>query len=175
MLKKTPVREGEIAAPTERAIAVTPEAAERSSGSTTAMVYDWRVGTSICEMLKRSKSTRIASGRDGISGTNISRILDGMWVKTIVLIRPIFLARRPASRAEIARQQVGAEEDAADKPGFDPKAHMEPVGDHALDDQSTGESVQGEQGAQAEDHVPGAVQTERPFGGIFQQARQALR
>jgi hypothetical protein len=26
---------------------VTPEAAERSSGVTTAMVYDWRVGTSI--------------------------------------------------------------------------------------------------------------------------------
>jgi len=33
-----PVNEGEIAAPTERAILVTPDAAERSSGDTTAIV-----------------------------------------------------------------------------------------------------------------------------------------
>ena len=39
----------------ERAIAVTPEAAARSSGSTTASVYDWRVGTSICEIDERSR------------------------------------------------------------------------------------------------------------------------
>ncbi len=38
MLKRIPVREGEMAAPTERAMAVTPAAAERSSGKTTAMV-----------------------------------------------------------------------------------------------------------------------------------------
>ena len=40
MLKKKPVSMGEMAAPTERAMAVTPEAADRSSGATTAMVYD---------------------------------------------------------------------------------------------------------------------------------------
>jgi hypothetical protein len=31
------------------------------------MTYDCRVGTSICEMLKRSKSTAIAGGRFGMS------------------------------------------------------------------------------------------------------------
>ena len=35
---KIPAREGEIAAPTERAIEVTPEAADRSSGATIAIV-----------------------------------------------------------------------------------------------------------------------------------------
>ena len=40
MLKKNPVNAGEREAPTERAMAVTPEAAERSSGATTAIVYD---------------------------------------------------------------------------------------------------------------------------------------
>ena len=38
MLKKSPVSMGETEAPTDRAMAVTPEAAERSSGSTTAIV-----------------------------------------------------------------------------------------------------------------------------------------
>lgn len=38
ILIKTPVIDGEIAAPTDLAIAVTPEAADLSSGSTTAMV-----------------------------------------------------------------------------------------------------------------------------------------
>ena len=35
---KNPLNDGESAAPMERAIAVTPEAAERSSGETTATV-----------------------------------------------------------------------------------------------------------------------------------------
>src|SRR5664280_869630 len=90
--KKMPVNEGEIAAPTERAMFVTPEAAERSSGDTTAIVYDWRVGTSICEMLNRKSKTVIANGSVGMSGTRISNIFDGMCVKTIVLIKPILLA-----------------------------------------------------------------------------------
>lgn len=76
--RKIPVRDGERAAPTERAMDVTPEAAERSSGATTAMVYDWRVGTSICEMLKRSSSTAIASGNVGITGTNRSKMFEGI-------------------------------------------------------------------------------------------------
>ena len=46
-----PESAGDTEAPTERAMPVMPAAAERSSGDTIAMVYDWRVGTSICEML----------------------------------------------------------------------------------------------------------------------------
>ena len=36
-----------MAAPVVRAMPVTPAAAARSSGSTTEITYDWRVGTSI--------------------------------------------------------------------------------------------------------------------------------
>ena len=52
------------------------------------MIYDCRVGTSIWEMLNRRKSTATANGKFGISGTRISRMLDGRWVKTIVLTSP---------------------------------------------------------------------------------------
>ena len=77
------------------------------------MVYDWRVGTSICEMLKRASSTPIASGSVGISGTSISSTFDGMCVKTIVLISPK-RARHPRRRQRREPgQQVGAEEDRA--------------------------------------------------------------
>src|SRR5438477_4621334 len=75
--RQRPARNGEIADPIERATPVTPEAAERSSGRTTAMVYDCRVGTSICEILKRTKRTRMASDSDGISGTRRRRMFDG--------------------------------------------------------------------------------------------------
>ena len=92
--------EGESAAPVVRATPVTPDAADRSSGSTTAIVYDWRVGTSICEILKRSNRTAIASGAVDISGTSINKMFDGTCVKTIVLIRPIRLAMRAALSAE---------------------------------------------------------------------------
>lgn len=98
---KIPASEGERAAPTERAMDVTPEAAERSSGDTTAIVYDWRVGTSIWDMLKRSRSRVIASDKLGMSGMSIRKMLDGMWVKTIVLINPNFWAILTASKAEI--------------------------------------------------------------------------
>src|SRR5512136_1600446 len=80
-----PVIDGEMATPVVRATPVTPAAADRSSGSTTAIVYDWRVGTSICEMLKRSSKTMTANGKVGIKGTRISKMFDGMWVKTLVL------------------------------------------------------------------------------------------
>src|SRR5512143_3692522 len=80
-----PVIEGEMAAPVVRATPVTPAAAERSSGSTTAIVYDWRVGTSICEMLKRSSSTSTANGSVGINGTRISRTFEGICVNALVL------------------------------------------------------------------------------------------
>jgi len=39
-LNSKPASAGDTAAPTERAIVVMPDAAERSSGATTAIVYD---------------------------------------------------------------------------------------------------------------------------------------
>jgi len=64
-----PAITGERDAPVVRAMPVMPAAAERSSGLTTAIVYDWRVGTFICEILKRISSTAIDSGRFGMSGS----------------------------------------------------------------------------------------------------------
>ena len=45
--RRGPVTTGATEDPVVRAIPVIPAAEERSSGLTTAMVYDWRVGTSI--------------------------------------------------------------------------------------------------------------------------------
>ena len=143
-----------IAAPVVRAIPVTPAAAERSSGSTTAITYDWRVGTSIWLRLKRSSSTPIASGRFGISGTRISSRFDGRWVKTIVLTRPIRAAIRAADRLRHGRQQVGPEEDPAEQRRLDAVAQVEPVGHQALGHEPAGERVDREQGGQAQRRCP---------------------
>src|SRR3954454_12527834 len=95
-------RTGEIAAPVVRAIPVTPAAADRSPGSTTAMTYDWRVGTSIWLRLNRSRSTTIARARFGRRGRRTSRTFDGRWVKTIVLTSPIRAASRDADSDDTA-------------------------------------------------------------------------
>ncbi len=61
-----------MATPVVRATSATPAAADRLSGSTTTIVYDWRVGTSIYEMLERSSSASTASGKVGINSMRIS-------------------------------------------------------------------------------------------------------
>src|SRR5690242_330164 len=104
-----PANTGAIAAPVVRATPVIPAAADRSSGRTTAMTYDCRVGTSIWLMLNRASSTRIASARVGISGTSSSRMLDGRCVKTIVSTRPNRAARRDASSADIRSEEHTSE------------------------------------------------------------------
>src|SRR5215469_13698618 len=91
-----PVPSGERAEKRLRGTLVTPAAAPRSSGGTTAITYDWRAGTSIEETDARRRRNRIASCTFGISAARISNPLDGRCVNTIVLIRP----KRAASRAE---------------------------------------------------------------------------
>src|SRR6266850_1159938 len=95
-----PASTGAIAAPNVRATPVTPAAAERSSGRTTAIVYDCRVGTSICEIANRASSTAMADHELGITGTSISKIFDGKCVNTIVLISPNRFASRAATSPE---------------------------------------------------------------------------
>ena len=90
-----------------RATPVTPAAAERSSGGTTAITYDWRVGTSICEILNRNIKTAMAHGKFGISGTRISNRFDGRWVKTMVLTRPKRVASCAAYKAERPANKFG--------------------------------------------------------------------
>src|SRR6267154_1272539 len=68
--------------------AVTPAALARSAGVTTAMTYDVRVGTSICDSrLRRSRRTT-ASRSVGTKGTARRQRLDGRWVNTMVFTRP---------------------------------------------------------------------------------------
>ena len=62
------------------------------------MLYDLRVGTSICDVLRRSRYSATASHAAGASGTSISSTLDGRWVTTIVFNNPIRVASGPTPR-----------------------------------------------------------------------------
>src|SRR5712691_8486927 len=84
-----------------RGTAVTLAAAGRSPGGTTAMTYELRVGTSICERALRASNSTIAGGRVGMNGTRASSTFDGRWVNTMVLTRPMRWARRAATRYEM--------------------------------------------------------------------------
>src|SRR5213080_2096992 len=81
---------------------VTLAAAARSSGATTAITYELRVGTSIWDSALRASSSPIATGRSGANGTNASSTFDGRWVNTIVLIRPMRSAIGTAIRYDTA-------------------------------------------------------------------------
>src|SRR5260370_37928898 len=98
---RNPTNKGLMAAPVVRATPVIPAAAERSSARTTAIVDDCLVGTSIWLILKRTRRTKTASIRVGISGTRMSKMLEGRCVKTMVLIRPKREDSRDASTAEL--------------------------------------------------------------------------
>jgi len=69
-----------------------------SSGDTTAMTYELRVGTSICERALLASRSATAQPRSGMNGTSIKSTLEGRWVNTIVLTRPIRLAILAATR-----------------------------------------------------------------------------
>src|SRR3954468_3444939 len=112
--------DGEIAAPVVRAIPVTPAAADRSSGSTTAITYDWRVGPSIWLRLNRSSRTSTARGGGGIGGRRISRMFDGRWVNTIVSMRPIRRAIRAADSDDTAASRLAAKKIAPRTAGSTP-------------------------------------------------------
>src|SRR6266852_4326731 len=85
---RNPDNKGLAAVARLRGTVVTLAAAARSAGGTTAMTYELRVGTSICERALRASSSTIANGRFGMNGTSSSSTLDGRWVKTIVFTRP---------------------------------------------------------------------------------------
>src|SRR5215471_13065681 len=104
MPRRYPEASGLIAAATVRGTAVMLAAAGRSGGETTAITYELRGGTSICDSAYRASSSAIASGRVGIKGTRMSSRLEGKWVNTIVLTRPMRFARRAATRYEAAER-----------------------------------------------------------------------
>src|SRR4051794_41909218 len=71
---------GDTATPRLRAIPVTPAAADRSSGSTIAIVYDWRVGTSLWLIAERARSTSAGGGRGGMKGRGDKNTVQGRGV-----------------------------------------------------------------------------------------------
>src|SRR5215469_11708676 len=77
----------------------------RSAGVTTAITYDVRAGTSICERVLRMSSSAIAIPSVGAKGTSIKQTFDGRCVNTIVLTRPIRRASRTAMRYEKAERR----------------------------------------------------------------------
>src|SRR5215510_837727 len=80
-----------------RGTAVTLAAAARSAGVTTAMTYDVRVGTSICDSAERTSSSANTAVRFGVKAAMIRQTLEGMCVNTIVLTRPKRFPSRAAT------------------------------------------------------------------------------
>src|SRR5258707_4036578 len=85
-------RTGLIAEARLRGTGVMLAAAARSGGVTTAITYELRVGTSICDNAARTRRSARTMPRCGTKGTSMTQILEGICVNTIVLTRPI----RPA-------------------------------------------------------------------------------
>ena len=79
------------------------------------------MGTSIWLMLKRNSRTRVASERLGISGTRMSRMFEGRWVKTMVLIRPKRDAMRDARSDDIPAKIFAQKKMTPSVPGSTPK------------------------------------------------------
>src|SRR5215218_2701640 len=84
-----PARAGLAAAARLRGTAVKLAAAARSASVTTAITYDERVGTSICESAARISNSASASGSVGATAARSSITLDGICVNTMVLTSPI--------------------------------------------------------------------------------------
>ena len=77
-------------------------AAGRSSGVTTAMTYELRVGTSICESRLRTHRSAITCTGRRQNGIATRHRFAGRCVNTIVLTSPMRLAMRTATRYESA-------------------------------------------------------------------------
>ena len=77
---------------------VTPAAADRSGGVTTAITEELRVGTSICERRLRTRSRATTARRLETNGIAIRQRLDGRCVKTTVLTSPFRRAIGAAAR-----------------------------------------------------------------------------
>src|SRR3979490_2646271 len=97
-----PANVGLIADARLRGTAVTLAAAVRSAGVTTAMTQDVRVGTSICDSADRTRSRPSTIVRFGEKAARMRQMLDGMWVKTIVLTSPKRFPSRAATGYEKA-------------------------------------------------------------------------
>ena len=91
----------------------------------------------------------MASGKVGMSGTRISRMLDGTCVKTMVL-HQAEARGDPGGESRDAGEEIGAEKDGAEG-RLHAEAQVEPPGGRDLDNETAREGVKGEQGGEAED------------------------
>src|SRR5260370_8492679 len=80
-----------------RGTAVTLAAAGRSGGVTTAITYEVRVGTSICESAERTSNRPRTTRRFVENAARIRQRLEGRCVKTMVFTRPKRFASRAAT------------------------------------------------------------------------------
>ena len=88
---------GPIAAARLRGTAVMLAAAGRSGGVTTAITYEVRVGTSICDSAERSTKALAPHTDCGENAAKIRNTLEGICVNTMVLTRPMRLAIQAAT------------------------------------------------------------------------------
>jgi hypothetical protein len=84
-----PAADGFTAAARLRGTAVKLASAVRSAGATTTVTYEVRVGTSICRSAVRIRSCPSVPSEICLSTGAIRQRLDGLYVKTAVLIDPI--------------------------------------------------------------------------------------
>src|SRR5438445_11897420 len=110
---RAPPIAGAAAQPARRTRFVTPEATIRSSGRTTAITQDWRVGTSISASDSRTRKSAAAIGKEGTIAAEARNKLDGICVKTIVFTNPIQRASRAAARWERVFKTRAAQKRAA--------------------------------------------------------------
>jgi len=64
----------------------------------------------------------------------------------MVLMRPMRAAIRAAASAEKPAEDVGPEEDGAERDRIGAEAQVEPIGDQALHDEAASECVEAEEG-----------------------------
>src|SRR6516162_6797860 len=108
--KPVPSKAPLSAGPTDKArlrgAAVIPAATGRSAGVTTAITYEVRVGTSICESAARMSRNASTTGRLGTNAAIIRHRFDGICVNTMVFTRPTRFAIRAATRYENALRML---------------------------------------------------------------------
>ena len=167
----TPATDGPTAQAMFRVTLVTPLANVRSDGFTTAITYDWRVGTSISTSASRARNSAPAIAALGDAGTAIRKRLDGRCVHTMVFNSPMRRASQAAARWDSAFRTRAAKNNTA-------ILLKEPVGDKRGVQEAAADAVQPEQQGQARDDAfaPGIERSasERRIGrdGCFDVRRQ---
>ena len=81
-----------------------------------------------------------------MEGTKINRMFEGMWVNTMVRIRPNLEATQAAERAESPARILAPKKMLPRSARQDVKTDVKPVSHDALQDKPAGEGIQGEEG-----------------------------